>query len=120
MQEVPLNNERQPDLQKGVIACCSAIHQSVERNSVRYFEELRRHNYVIKCIWVLVCSLITANIMVCFLRKAICQGTMLPQPSTVTSANSVSIPPALQGLDVLLVKKQAWIVETEGTLLLFR
>ncbi|KAL0019092.1 hypothetical protein WJX77_000912 [Trebouxia sp. C0004] len=45
-QEVPLNNERQPDLQTGVIACCSAIHQSVERNSVRYFEELRRHNYV--------------------------------------------------------------------------
>ena len=46
VQEVPLNNERQPDLQTGVIACCSAIHQSVERNSVRYFEELRRHNYV--------------------------------------------------------------------------
>lgn len=46
VQEVPLNNERQPDLQQGVIACCSAIHQSVERNSLRYFEELRRHNYV--------------------------------------------------------------------------
>ncbi len=46
VQDVLLNNDRQPDLQKGVIACCSAIHQSVERNSLRYFEELRRHNYV--------------------------------------------------------------------------
>ena len=46
LQDVPLNNERQPELQKGVIACCSAIHQSVERNSALYFEQLRRHNYV--------------------------------------------------------------------------
>ena len=57
LQDVPLNNEKQPDLQSGVIACCSAIHQSVERHSVRYFEELRRHNYVsiaLTCC-VLVC-----------------------------------------------------------------
>lgn len=46
MQDVPLDNDRQPELQKGVIACCSAIHQSVERNSALYFEQLRRHNYV--------------------------------------------------------------------------
>ena len=46
LQGVPLNNERQPSLQQGVITCCSAIHQSVERASLQYFEELRRHNYV--------------------------------------------------------------------------
>ncbi len=65
IQEVPLNNERQPDLQTGVIACCSAIHQSVERNSVRYFEELRRHNYVRT-------SSVNGLLMACFVLSPSC------------------------------------------------
>lgn len=46
VQEVPLSTEQLPSLQSGVIECCAAIHQSVERKSRLYLEELRRYNYV--------------------------------------------------------------------------
>ena len=113
MQEVPLNNERQPGLQTGVIACCSAIHQSVERNSVRYFEELRRHNYVSQCIPG-PGQLANHSAHHGLLPT---QGHITKHNAAtticVTSAVSVPIPPALHGLEVLLMKKQAWIVESE-------
>jgi dynein heavy chain len=33
-------------LLQGVVDSCVFIHQSVERMSLRFYEELRRHNYV--------------------------------------------------------------------------
>lgn len=35
-----------PGLLKGVVDACVSIHQSVEAKSRKYFEELRRYNYV--------------------------------------------------------------------------
>ena len=35
-----------PELLKGVVDTCVFIHQSVERKSTKFFDELRRFNYV--------------------------------------------------------------------------
>ena len=35
-----------PELMKGVVDTCVYIHQSVERKSKQFFDELRRFNYV--------------------------------------------------------------------------
>lgn len=44
--EVPLSDESYPNLLEGVVQSCVVIHQSVEKLSKRYYDELRRYNYV--------------------------------------------------------------------------
>ncbi|GMH32802.1 hypothetical protein BSKO_00636 [Bryopsis sp. KO-2023] len=44
--DVELSNEKYPDLLNGVVHCSMYIHQSVEKISKRFFDELRRYNYV--------------------------------------------------------------------------
>ncbi|KAK9803422.1 hypothetical protein WJX72_010826 [[Myrmecia] bisecta] len=45
-QDVPLSNETYPELALGVVRCCVALHQAVERKSRQFTEELRRFTYV--------------------------------------------------------------------------
>lgn len=44
--DVELNKDKYPSLAEGVVKCSVYIHQSVERKSIQFFNELRRHNYV--------------------------------------------------------------------------
>ncbi|GAX80571.1 hypothetical protein CEUSTIGMA_g8008.t1 [Chlamydomonas eustigma] len=44
--DVELDNAANPNLLQGVVSCCVYIHQSVERKSKKYYDELRRYNYV--------------------------------------------------------------------------
>ncbi|GFH08631.1 uncharacterized protein HaLaN_03620, partial [Haematococcus lacustris] len=45
-RDVEMESEAQPNLLAGVVETCVFIHQSVERRSKVYYDELRRHNYV--------------------------------------------------------------------------
>jgi len=53
--DVELDSANSPDLLQGVVSCCVFIHQSVERKSKKYFDELRRY----KC-WLLPCRLVAS------------------------------------------------------------
>lgn len=44
--DTELNNDKYPSLLDGVVQCCMCIHQSVDMISQRYYDELRRYNYV--------------------------------------------------------------------------
>ena len=69
VQDVSLSTEQLPNLQQGVIACCAAIHQSVECKSRLYLEELRRYNYVSALI---------------ILHTALCAHTNEQHPASTT------------------------------------
>ncbi|CAG9466771.1 unnamed protein product [Pedinophyceae sp. YPF-701] len=45
-KELPLNDEANPDLLNKIVEACVGVHQSVERHSKDFFEQLRRYNYV--------------------------------------------------------------------------
>lgn len=44
--DTELNCVKYPNLLDGVVECCMCIHQSVDTISQRYYDELRRYNYV--------------------------------------------------------------------------
>lgn len=46
MQDLNLDTEANPDLQSGIVSACVFIHQSVERKSLHFYDELRRYTYV--------------------------------------------------------------------------
>lgn len=41
-----MDTEANPDLQSGIVSACVFIHQSVERKSLHFYDELRRYTYV--------------------------------------------------------------------------
>ena len=44
--DVELGADGSSELLNGVVTCCVGIHQSVERTSRKFYNELRRYNYV--------------------------------------------------------------------------
>ena len=46
MQDIALDSEAHPDLLSGIVRACVFIHQSVERKSLKFYDELRRSTYV--------------------------------------------------------------------------
>ena len=44
--DLPLSTDSRPHLMQGVVDACVFIHQSVERKSKTFYDELRRYNYV--------------------------------------------------------------------------